>query len=70
MRRLGALDELFKYLDETRDLIEEDEDLEEVIYKDHVTLLLGKLTSMPEELNGAALLHVIVRLLLIVLETP
>ena len=53
MRRLNAIAELFNYLDETRDLIEEDEDLKEVIYKDHVTLLLGKLTSMPADLKGS-----------------
>ena len=53
MRRLDAIAELFNYLDETRDLIEEDEDLKEVICKDHVTLLLGKLTLMPAVLKGS-----------------
>ena len=51
MRRLSALTELFKYLDETRDLIDEDETLKEVIYMDHVNLLLGKVTPMPSELK-------------------
>ena len=56
MCRLMAIAELFKYLDESRDLIDEDEDLKEVIYKDHVMLLLGKLTSMPADLKGSIVL--------------
>ena len=53
MDRLRAFGKLFEYLDDTRDLIEEDENLREVIYKDNVDLLLGKLTPMPPEVKGS-----------------
>ena len=49
-QRLVALDEFVEYLEQTVDLVDLDEDLKDQIYNNHVDILLGRITAMPEVL--------------------
>jgi hypothetical protein len=56
IKRLGALQEILDYISETLDLSDEDDNLTELVYKDHVNFLLGKLTPIPRELKESMIL--------------